>query len=134
MNVFMIPIILTAAFLLVGCEGSDDTTTDPSVPEPIVPQPVEPSEPLSVDFADGVLSYTARVMTPTPCHEVRVEQSILESDPIEVEIRVSFVEPGPDRVCAQVIDEKTISGTITLGEEPGRVTLVTPFETHEASV
>lgn len=135
MNALLIPIILTAAFLLVGC-GNDTTDTIPDVPPPtgIIDTPQEPEGPLTVSFADGALSYSARIMVPTPCHNVRVEENILESDPAQIEITVEFIQPEPDVVCAQVIDEREISGTITLGEEPGTVRLVTPFETHEAQI
>ncbi|MFT4308287.1 MAG: hypothetical protein ACMXYM_02865 [Candidatus Woesearchaeota archaeon] len=128
----MIPIVLTAAVLLIGCEANGTPTDTPDAPDPTQ----APSEPdgLTVSFADGVLSYTARIMVPTPCHDVSIEENILESDPAHVEIRARFIEPDPDVMCAQVIDEREISGTITLGEMPGSVTLVTPFETYEAHV
>ena len=133
MNAFMIPIILTAAFLLVGCEGNDEPVeTPPDTPDPIETPPSD--GPLTVSFTEGVLTYSARVMTPTPCHGVSVEESILESDPVQVRINVAFTEPGPDVMCAQVISEETVSGTITLGERPETVTVITPFETHEVHV
>ena len=131
MNTLMIPIILTAAFLLVGCEGTDDPTPDDITPPP---EPNDNEGPFTAEFADGVLTYSATVMVPTPCHEVRVEENILESDPVQVAINVAFINPDPDVVCAQVVTEQTISGSITLGEAPGRVTLTTPLESYEAQV
>lgn len=130
MKTIMIPIILTAAFLLVGCELAEEGPT-PIDTQPDIELPA--GESFVAEYADGVLSYSARIMVPTPCHDVRIDEMILESDPIQVRIDVSFTS-DPDEMCAQVIDERTIEGRITLQEEPGSVTLVTPFETYEATV
>lgn len=131
MKTLMIPIILSAAFLLVGCElnetGPDELPTPPDVPVG------ERGDGFQAHYENGALTYSATIMAPTPCHEVRVNELILESAPIQVRIEVDFTA-DPEEMCAQVITERTISGTITLGEEPGSVTLVTPYGTEEASI
>lgn len=75
-----------------------------------------------VDFADSRLYYNFTVNKPTPCHEIFVDEQIMESYPVQVRIDVQVRDSGG--MCAQVIQPENVTGVLDLGETPGRVTVV----------
>lgn len=144
MNHYLIPIMLTAVFLFVGCSADTTPDTLPDVPDSAPDDapdtgapdggPTDPgsTEPYATAYENGVLTYSVNVMTPTPCHRLSVNERILESDPVQIAIEINIIEPEPGRVCAQVISEQSVEGRITTSE-PGRVTITTPNNEYEAT-
>ena len=93
---------LLFCFLLVGCVSNAPFSDSQGA--------------YSVHYEAGDISYSATIFKPTPCHELEVNEQILESFPEQ--LRVDVVVKKTDGFCIQVIDEETIEGTFELGHKP----------------
>ena len=54
---------------------------------------------------------------PTPCHEVKTEEIVLESYPEQVSVLLTITPPSSDAVCIQVIKEFEKEGTFQASEK-----------------
>lgn len=54
---------------------------------------------------------------PTPCHEVKTEEIVLESYPEQVSVLLTITPPSSDVVCIQVIKEFEKEGTFQASEK-----------------
>ena len=69
-----------------------------------------------VEYADGVVSYSAVIQKPTPCNTLKVDELIMESYPVQIKIDVSIEKHSG--FCIQVIDYENITGEIDIGHKP----------------
>jgi len=67
---------------------------------------------------ESTLSYSISITKPTPCHEVKAEENILDSFPPQVQVSISMSAPPAGRVCIQVIEETSIEGSIAIRTKP----------------
>ena len=97
-------------------------TVGSSLDEEELSEPVDRQyDRVSTTYEDGVLHYSFTVMKPTPCHEVHVEEVILESYPAQIVLNARITDSG--EMCIQVIDEELITGEIEIDHEPSLVSL-----------
>lgn len=54
---------------------------------------------------------------PTPCHEVKTEEIVLESYPEQVSVLLTITPPSSDVACIQVIKEFEKEGTFQASEK-----------------
>ncbi|HQC39153.1 MAG TPA: hypothetical protein PK804_00645 [Candidatus Dojkabacteria bacterium] len=54
---------------------------------------------------------------PTPCHEVKTEEIVLESYPEQVSVLLTITAPSSDVACIQVIKEFEKEGTFQASEK-----------------
>lgn len=78
-------------------------------------------EEYSSNYIDGKVYYKAIINKPTPCHKVEVEEIFLESYPVQIELLIDIIPS--DEVCAQVIAEEIVEGTIEIDHKPGRFSI-----------
>ncbi len=80
-------------------------------------------EGFSVWYDNGFLRYSAVIEKPTPCHELDVEEMLLESYPVQVSVNVDIYNPDPEQVCVQVVDVVELEGTIEIDHVPASFSL-----------
>lgn len=77
-----------------------------------------------VDYSDGTVIYNITQTKPTPCHEIIVDEQVMESYPVQIRLDIQIREPEEGTMCAQVIDTEKLSGKIEVGHKPGQFTVV----------
>lgn len=65
-----------------------------------------------VDYRNSSLIYNITVTKPNPCAEVITDLQTLESYPVQLRLDIQMRDSG--RMCAQVIEEKNIQGSIPI--------------------
>jgi hypothetical protein len=111
--------LLAVLVVSVACAVQEPQSPTPNDSSNATTAPVVYSE--GVAYADGTLRWSAEVLKPTPCHQVRVEERVLESFPVQVVVELSVVEPDDVEVCAQVVVEETVSGELSIDHAPSSV-------------
>jgi hypothetical protein len=61
--------------------------------------------------------YSITGYLPNPCYSYKVEEVVMESYPEQVKITLSIIEPMPDVMCIQVIEDLNHSGSFSASEE-----------------
>ncbi|MFT4313427.1 MAG: Kazal-type serine protease inhibitor domain-containing protein [Candidatus Woesearchaeota archaeon] len=74
-------------------------------------------------YVNGTYMYAVTVEKPTPCHEVVVEEFILESFPAQLQIDLEVTQPYDDIMCAQVLARETINNSVQV-DNLGLVTFI----------
>lgn len=77
----------------------------------------------STFYENGVVTYTAVVQKPTPCHTLSVDEQIMESYPVQIAIDISILKPDEGQICAQMITEEVITGEIETDHQPQQLTI-----------
>lgn len=54
---------------------------------------------------------------PTPCHQAKTEEIVLESYPEQVSVLLTITPPAKDVICTQVIQEVEKTGTFQASEK-----------------
>ncbi len=80
-------------------------------------------EDFSAWYDDGLFRYFARIEKPTPCHQLEVEELIMESYPVQVRVNIDITYPDPELVCIQVIDVEEVHGSIDIDHVPASFSL-----------
>ncbi len=70
-------------------------------------------------YESGTLHYKGSVQVPTACYKLKDETTVLESDPVQVQIRISAGQTKSDSlgVCAQVITDLEFSGQVQASKD-----------------
>lgn len=71
-----------------------------------------------VGYSDGRVAYSITVAKPSPCHSLLVQETVMESYPVQVRLDVTITKPSEGEICAQVITEETVTGEIETGHRP----------------
>lgn len=90
--------------------------------KPSTGMPLPPSGKLpgpTVNYADGVLTYSIPISKPTPCHEVKTDMLVMESYPVQLRLDITTPPPEGEVMCAQVIAEQMVEGNYTIDHKPG---------------
>lgn len=70
-----------------------------------------------VKYDNKFLTYRFNVTKPTPCNTLTHDVITMESYPVQVQVLVT-IEPY-DGICAQVISEETLEGSVIIDHKPG---------------
>ena len=76
-----------------------------------------------IKYENGILEYKIEITKPTPCYEIKKEEIIMESYPVQIIIDINLVEPSPEIICIQVIEEELVEGRMEIGHKPGSFTI-----------
>jgi len=74
-------------------------------------------------YQNNTLSYSGKVILPSPCHELEQDVLIMESFPEQIKVNLTSISPSPDKVCIQVISEKEFSGEIPSVSSDAKLTV-----------
>ncbi len=72
-----------------------------------------------VYYTEGDIVYNLTQTKPTPCHEIILDEQIMESYPEQIRLDIQIRDTG--EICAQVISEEQLDGRISLGHRPASV-------------
>lgn len=70
--------------------------------------------PFELEVTSQGLEYQGIINLPTPCHNLEKEVSSIDG---VARIDFNIIPPDPDVMCAQVIDEQSVGGSINLDDE-----------------
>ncbi len=66
---------------------------------------------------ENVWDYKITGSLPTPCHEFKTQEIVLESYPEQVSVLLTITQPAEDVMCAQVLQEVEKTGTFQASEK-----------------
>jgi hypothetical protein len=126
-NVLSLGLLFLALLVIAGSvyylftqrdiEVVDEDPVDNDTPFVMEPLPYDNLS-LTYDYiGENVWEYQVTGTVPNPCYEVSVEPQVAESFPEQVRVLTLVMEPSPDEMCAQVIQEVYEEGTFQASEE-----------------
>jgi hypothetical protein len=75
-----------------------------------------------INYENGILNYKITIEKPTPCHTIKKEEIIMESYPVQVIVDLTL--ESSEGMCAQVITEEIVEGTMNIGHKPGSFNII----------
>jgi hypothetical protein len=112
----LVPLFMAFAVLLIAsCTTPETNSTELEAPQ-------WAGSDADVVYRDGLVEYSFMVEVPSACHELIVEERVLESYPEQIEIDVKMRQT--EEMCAQVITQKEVTGEIALANPPARFSVL----------